>query len=38
MQFLALDKQTRARVGAAIDALAGNPRPTGTIKVKNADE
>ncbi|MGH3682111.1 MAG: type II toxin-antitoxin system RelE family toxin [Natronosporangium sp.] len=37
-QFLALDKQTRARVAAAIDALADNPRPSQVVKVKNADE
>jgi mRNA interferase RelE/StbE len=37
-QFLNLDATTRARVAAAIDALADNPRPTGTIKVRNADQ
>lgn len=38
-RFLALDKQIRARIAAAIDALASDPHPTGqAIKVKNADE
>lgn len=33
-RFLALDKQTRSRVGAAIDALAEDPRPNQVVKVK----
>jgi mRNA-degrading endonuclease RelE of RelBE toxin-antitoxin system len=37
-RYLAMERPVRARIGAAIDALASDPHPTGVIKVKNADQ
>ena len=33
-EFLALDKPLRTRIGAAVDALADDPRPHGVTSVK----